>query len=171
MIIGIHGRARSGKDTVANYLVAAHGFVRIAFADPLKAFCREVFGFTEAQLNGDERERPNEHGVVPREALQKLGTEWGRALDPDVWVRIGMRRAKLVGRRVVITDVRFPNECVAIRQADGVLWSVYREGAGLAGAYAAHASESHEFPCDSIITNDGTIDDLFARVDELMEGR
>ena len=27
--------------------------------------------------------------LTPRLALQTLGTEWGRALDPDVWARMG----------------------------------------------------------------------------------
>lgn len=36
MIIGLNGNPGTGKDTVANYLVAEHGFVRIAFADRLR---------------------------------------------------------------------------------------------------------------------------------------
>ncbi len=35
-VIGLTGAKRSGKDTVANYLVEHHGFVRLAFADTLK---------------------------------------------------------------------------------------------------------------------------------------
>jgi dephospho-CoA kinase len=36
MIIGISGYARSGKDTVANYLVEHHEFTRMAFADAMR---------------------------------------------------------------------------------------------------------------------------------------
>ncbi len=36
-LIGISGRKRSGKDTLASRLISEHGFTRVAFADPLKA--------------------------------------------------------------------------------------------------------------------------------------
>jgi hypothetical protein len=88
--------------------------------------------------------------LTPRLALQTLGTQWGRALDPDVWIRITLRRARALclsrgarhaGTRipvdagypykikgVAITDCRFPNEASAIRRAGGVIWRVDRPG-------------------------------------------
>lgn len=43
MILGIAGRKGSGKDTVGDYLVARHGFVRVAFADPVKRVARDLW--------------------------------------------------------------------------------------------------------------------------------
>jgi hypothetical protein len=43
MILGIAGRARHGKDSIADILVKEFGFKRIALADPLKQICSEVF--------------------------------------------------------------------------------------------------------------------------------
>lgn len=40
MIIGIGHKARSGKDSVANYLVDRYGFTKIGFADTLYGECR-----------------------------------------------------------------------------------------------------------------------------------
>lgn len=62
MIIGLCGLAGSGKDTVADFLVKDHGFVKIALADPLKRVCKEVFAFTDEQLWGpsDMRNAPDE---------------------------------------------------------------------------------------------------------------
>lgn len=59
MIIGICGLSRSGKDTSADTLVDKHHFVRVAFADPMKRFCMEIFGFTEDQLWGDKKNEPD----------------------------------------------------------------------------------------------------------------
>lgn len=115
MIIGISGLAGSGKDTVADHLVRHHGFVKVALADPLKRICREVFDFTDEQLWGpsemrnkpdlrygkpvqvlvdqDEYETRTQY-LTPRHALQQLGTEWGRACYPNVWVEYAIRVAK-----------------------------------------------------------------------------
>lgn len=59
---GNKGSAGAGKDTVADRLVAKHGFVRIGFADPMKRFLAEVFDFSEEQLWGpsEKRNAPDE---------------------------------------------------------------------------------------------------------------
>lgn len=62
MIIGLCGLAGSGKDTVADSLVLGHGYVKLAFADLMKRFCKEVFDFTDEQLWGtsERRNEPDE---------------------------------------------------------------------------------------------------------------
>jgi hypothetical protein len=62
MIVGLCGQAGAGKDTVADFLVKNHGFVKVALADPLKRICRDVFAFTDEQLWGpsSERNKPDE---------------------------------------------------------------------------------------------------------------
>jgi hypothetical protein len=44
MIIGISGRARAGKDTVAEIFIKKFGFEKVSFADSLKEICSETFG-------------------------------------------------------------------------------------------------------------------------------
>lgn len=43
MLVGLVGRAGAGKDTVAEVLVARHGFRRMAFADKLKEILSDAF--------------------------------------------------------------------------------------------------------------------------------
>ena len=57
MLIGICGRAGSGKTTVADILVSRHGFVSVALADPIKRYCRDAFDFTYEQLWGPSSAR------------------------------------------------------------------------------------------------------------------
>ena len=52
MIIGVTGFIGSGKDTIANYLVAKHGFVRDSFAGTLKDAVAQVFGWDRELLEG-----------------------------------------------------------------------------------------------------------------------
>jgi hypothetical protein len=57
MIIGIAGKAGSGKDLVAEYLVDAHEFTRVALADPMKRFVRCTMGVHERNLWGPSLQR------------------------------------------------------------------------------------------------------------------
>lgn len=61
-VLGILGPAGSGKDLVADYL-CTNGFVKIAFADPMKRFARGAFGLTTEQLWGPSEERNREFEV------------------------------------------------------------------------------------------------------------
>ena len=103
MIIGVMGQARAGKDTLADYLVRKYGFVRIAFADPIKRALRDWYGFSESQLWGDDKEKPDFRYPIPgkghltaRVAAQVLGTEAGRLIWADTWSRLGLEHAGLV---------------------------------------------------------------------------
>lgn len=91
----------------------------------------------------------NELGqITARHALQTLGTEWGRALDPDLWVNAALRRARelLLGGApaAIITDGRFRNEILATHVAGGHVVRIRCPGAGLTGAAATHASEQEQ---------------------------
>ena len=132
MIVGLCGRAGSGKTTAAEALVA-RGFASISFAAPLK---RMFAALDIAPSPRDDprvwRETPHPLlcGNTPRQALQTLGTEWGRdCLGADFWVRIWAAEAANHAH-VVADDVRFPNEAAAIRGAGGLVIRIDRAGAG-----------------------------------------
>lgn len=56
-LIGVCGRAGSGKDTAAEHIISKHHYCRVAFADPIKQFSMEVFGFSMNSLWGSSKER------------------------------------------------------------------------------------------------------------------
>src|SRR5437868_1800318 len=96
MLIGIVGRKGVGKDTAADFICREYGFMKMAFAGPLKEICRILFGFNDEQLNGELKEIIDEGwGVSPRRALQFIGTDLfrkhiGGLLNingEDFWVR------------------------------------------------------------------------------------
>ena len=134
MIIGITGFIGSGKDTVANYLVAKHGFVRDSFAGTLKDAVAKVFGWDRELLEGltpEAREwreqvdpwwskRLNMPRLTPRLMLQLWGTEvCRRGFHDDVWIASLENRLRKTTENIVISDVRFPNEIAAIRKVGG----------------------------------------------------
>lgn len=179
MIIGLSGYAQTGKDTVAKHLVEHYGYNRIAFADPM----REAL----YALNPTITDIPELAGVrlqwlvdkmgwdfvkvdspETRGLLQRFGTEVGRKLwGENFWVDRAMEKASQFDL-VVITDVRFPNEYQAIKEAGGEVWRIEKVGVDAVNAHASETSlDGHFF--DGIITNNSTIDDLYATVDYLMQ--
>lgn len=123
--------------------------------------------------------RENHCPLSPRVMLQTLGTEWGRSVDEDLWVScLLMRSAKTIeagAPGVAVSDVRFRNELQALRDVGGKLLRVLRpstdqnaKDTGVTG----HKSEaeqksfsSAEF--DFVVVNDGTLDDLYQKVDDI----
>ncbi len=189
MIIGLSGLAGAGKDTVADFLVQHHCFEKISLSDPMKKFCKELFGWDDERLWGgsslrnaidESRKRPDGQYLTARFALQTLGTEWGRACYEDVWID---RAIKDAGERlryfksdgVVIPDVRYKNERDAIWKAGGTIWRIIRPGSGLVGAAGAHVSETEltdSMPYDRILNNDNRpLEDLRALVARAIGGR
>lgn len=162
MIIGLTGRAGSGKSTVAAHL-ADRGYKRIRFADPLKDMMRAL-GLDERHIEGDLKEVPCPllAGKTPRHAMQTIGTEWGRGLiHPDLWVNAWAARAAN-DNLVVAEDVRFPNEEATIRRAGG--WVIGIERPGTAAA-AGHPSEGQPVSPDLWVRNDGDAAALLSQID------
>lgn len=135
-----------------------------------------------------------EHFLTPRFALQALGTEWGRNCYNNTWIDYGIRVAKelLFGYArytakdgliltekdvgicpgVVISDCRFRNEFDAIKKVSGMMVRIKRPGYHGSVGIAGHASEEEQKTLpdnifDWIVTNDGTIGDMFVFADKV----
>ena len=141
MIIGIAGFQGSGKDTIADYLQNIYGFKRDSFAATLKDAVSAVFGWDRELLEGRTREsrewreqvdlwwaeRLNMPDLTPRLVLQKWGTEVARkSWHDDTWIASLENKLAKAHNDIVITDVRFPNEIKAVRNAGGVVIRVVR---------------------------------------------
>jgi hypothetical protein len=170
-IVGLGYKARSGKDTIAKYLTSQPNWYNMSFAARLKYGCQQIFGFTPEQLFGDDKEKLDSFwGLSPRAVLQLVGTECMRnTFGEDVWIKALQRSlfALPLSANVVITDVRFHNEAEAIKRWGGQLIRVDRPGFSASNGIDGHSSESEldgYVDWDAVITNDGTLDELYARV-------
>jgi hypothetical protein len=139
-------------------------------------------------------EAVKDHYPAARRFLQRLG-DGVRQFDPEFWVRAGMEAAEsqregyrlhpvirkaLVDsgndapadrdpRPVVVTDVRYPNEADAIRDAGGILVRIVRPGVDDGDT---HASETalDDYDADLELINDGGVFDLQEGARGLAEG-
>jgi dephospho-CoA kinase len=172
-LIGLAGRARSGKSSITNHLVNEYGYQQLAFADPIRDTLEYVF-----DVPHQYREIVKESGIPPhgksyRELAQTLG-DWGRGLRTDFWILELERRLDLIKRGlgddicVVISDVRYLNEAFWVRQR-GTLWHIVRPDQDPAQT-RAHSSEAGIEPLggEAIIQNIGELADLLHCVDRIL---
>ena len=166
-LIGVHGKARSGKDTVARILVDEHGFVRTAFADPLKAASAVLFGWPVDLAFSDEIKgyKSPSWDITGRTAFQRLGDAMKIGFGTDFWIkRWACEYARLKDKHsIVVADVRTNAEADMIRGLGGVILHLERRGAGLSGLEGMHSSEAgitFNRSTDLRIENNGTLSEL-----------
>jgi len=184
MIIGITGKARSGKDQLGAYIQDIFNkkhdrwFTHIFFAEMLKTMCMDHFDLSNDQVYGDlkevsdnryVKELPEEGTVLtdenfwtPREILQELGSFY-RKIDHNFWVRILQDEIKVRGiKDALITDVRHINEAEFVKNSKGMLLKITRDDVSEIHN-SSHISETalddyKDF--DIIVPNKGTLQDL-----------
>lgn len=134
IILGLSGKRGSGKDALSKKLIPL-GWERWSFADELKRKIREEFGLTIEQTDGDLKEVPtqyiNEQGkaLTPRDIMTLCGAYY-RAIDPLYWVKVVFKRLNetpVIGvKKIVITDVRFPNEVAYLKERNAKIIRINR---------------------------------------------
>lgn len=182
-LVGLVGRKRSGKDSVALIMIEQK-WLRAAFADTVRQVALAIdpvvmlgpsldtvrtFDRLAMVVARDGWDNAKVNHADIRRFLQRLGTEGVREiLGQDLWVDHTMDEEVIpnlnAGDNVVITDVRFPNEIDAVRAAGGEIWRIDRPGLG--PDTDTHASEMawRRVQPDVIITNDGDLAELADKV-------
>lgn len=183
-LIGLHGPAGCGKDTVAGILCSTQEFRQIALADPIRRGIVAMFGVPLETLT-DRALKEQPLGILcgksPRQIMQTLGTEWGRHhLCLDIWLRVAQREIdwnnELAAtnnyylRGIVVSDIRFEGEAKWIRDQGGEIWHVRRPN-NPHDIGMTHASEQALFlaDVDRFLINDGDLDQLHQEVARMLE--
>jgi hypothetical protein len=173
MLIGIAGKAGSGKDELALYLKNVHGFSQLTFAEPIKDALAGLFdtdihtlekiGFKENPIPGI--------GKSLRELYQTLGTDWGRnMIDEDIWVRqLSNRLQYYAGVDVVVSDVRYENEAEFIRLNGGTVIHLHRHDAKSVRAHSSESGVMFQRDWDMLITNNSSLDVFYDRAAATLE--
>jgi hypothetical protein len=170
--IGLSGYARSGKDTVAGFLIE-QGWTRFAFADKLKLAVKKLNPILDCELGmpftldqaltRHGAEKTKELYKEYRRLLQVMGTEVGREMFGDnFWVEQALREVQ-ENDLAVFTDCRFPNEAQAIKDRGGEVWRINRPGYGPVNGHASEISLD-DWAFDHIIDNDRDLDALRYKV-------
>lgn len=162
-LLGLTGPAQCGKDTIAERLMAMHGFVPTAFGDPaVNAVC-EAFGIDHKEVA--EQARNAYWGMAPRQMLERMRGAMAAQFGAEFWVR----RWALTYNEIrdtapcVVCDVATEIEAEAIRDAGGLIVHVSRLGCRGDDLIAFDTA-------DLVLVNDGDLKALFGKVDDLIFG-
>lgn len=193
LTIGVAGQIGSGKNTVADYLYdkinlnKENGhWVRKSFADAVKRLYMETFNvpwdFIEKWKRTPEIPPGFEKNV--RDSLIFIGDGF-RSINPNIWIEIAFKNIKY---NQIFSDVRYINEAHFIRNHNGINLLVWRPG------YENDIQNQSEqqvvpfinelkkcsdkvdcvmlnnsgFPFDMFIVNDGDINSLHKKLDDLV---
>lgn len=162
-VIGLSGKAGSGKDFIAQKYLRPMGYYPISLAWPFKIWS---VGLGKATYDEVFITKPPHI----RHLLQQMGTELGRnKYGIDVWVNTVFATMETLYNhwgfdKFVIPDVRFKNEKAAIQKlSSGVVWRILApnriNNSGLSAEARQHQSEIDldDVPTDSfdlILHND-----------------
>ena len=155
ILLGISGKPRSGKDSIANYLKEEHGFNTYSFADYLKWMCVEYFDYSKEDLWGPKTEESRKF----LQALGKLLTD----MDSDIFVnktvdqiRRDYKESETQNKpfRAIIADVRREDEAVLFDRTGSsflVYDSIMNSGVSLKNAFDKMMLIKVERPIEDIL--------------------
>ena len=180
-IIAICGKRRSGKDTIANYICSKYPeFVNVKIAGQLKTVVRNLFGFSEEQLENDTKDMVDcRWGITTRAAMQYVVTEMMQfgiqGLLPDIgrkfWIKSFIETfvADTKCNGIVVSDLRFLHEYEELAKYNVYVIRVEKNDQHC-GKADEHISETEctNIPADVVIHNDGTLEELLVKVDNSM---
>lgn len=189
MIIGIMGKAGSGKDAICfkiiNRLEEDFTCEQYAFADSLKEVISEIYsirspltwtrdfkenGKIDIRTNLVTDEECSENVLTIRQLLQKVGTSMQHVLHPNVWINNVFNKIYKDTSFNIITDVRFKHEYKAVKSRDGILIRVINPSLE---SKDDHISENDvdDLPVDYTIINNWKEDPegVEKQIDELVQ--
>lgn len=169
--IGFGYKARSGKDTAAEFLQKQYGGQIFKFAQPIYDIMNAVHKISGVSSFKDTK------------LLTWVGTEWGRSINENIWVDNCLERIYEASQQgcymsnepfvnnYYITDVRFPNEAKALRENGFYLIKVDRNMRPQEER-ATHASENalNDYKdWDFIVDNNSSLEDLYLQLQKIVQ--
>lgn len=167
--IALIGKMRSGKSTVANYLIEHYHYTEYAFGSELKRYAYELFGEGEGKQ---------------RELLQWFGQTM-RSRDPDIWVKKTEEKIDThltsFFSNIVISDCRQQNEIDMLRKKGFTIIKVESDTScriarmiekedRVTEKDLTHETETSvdDIAADFTVINNGSLEELFIQVDRII---
>lgn len=150
--------------TYYNTLLNNIGYQHTSFAKALKSCLSVILNkdldkFENISFKNSRIDWLN--NMTVRELLQKFGTAIRNEVCDDFWVKVCLKNCT---EDCIISDVRFESEAKGIRDINGIIIRINRDGAGAGNHISETALDNYCF--DYIIDNNGTEEDLLLKIKE-----
>lgn len=192
LLVGVHGKPHSGKDTIADYIISKYNFCKYGPSVRVKMTAATMFDVPlDCFVDQNKKETIDPFwGISYREMAQKVGKESSRdVFGDDIWMR---HVEKIINKfescnntlfddrletlkiitGIVLADIRYDTEAQWIHDHGGYVIITKRDTAKR--GYVANESHPVEHGIDDtfgdyIIDNDETIEDLYKKVDTIVK--
>lgn len=167
-----------GKDTAARFLInhirldfGGIQVQKITFATKMKQICYELFGHLGLQTICYYEDHPTEKEIIiPAIGLsaRDLWIRFGnimRGFYNDVWIDYALNT--ITAPIGLVTDLRYPNEALAIKKHNGILIRIDRECVPIYGDEADSALADYT-DWDYIVLNNNSLTDLHKQIIDIV---
>lgn len=190
-VIALCGLARSGKDTVADYLVNNYGYTRVAYADAIKDMLCDIFKISNEELNDFKNDEASwlavydtltstsyemdsytDLNVTFRNIIENFGQVMKTRFGESVWSDLLISKIMSQGiKKVVISDLRFIIEHEGLKEAFRDL-HIFKVNRGLI-PMSDHPAENEHVHIGTNLHLDNTKDlsYLYTQIDKYLEER
>lgn len=178
-IVAICGLKRSGKDVVANYISNRFGHTHVKIAHKLKQITKLAFDLSDDELETNKKDMVvPRYGVTPRVLMDFLGTQ---VFQHDIgkvvpllkdnrcfWIDNLLQNSSK--SKLVISDLRFHHELERLQQffCEGELTVIRVQREGTSTDHFVSEMESDTLVAHHVVQNNGTLPDLYAKIDTIM---
>ena len=174
-IIGIAGKARSGKDTTGTYLLnKLPNSISLSYAYPLKKEVSDMLGITIEQLDYYKNNNILYNNINIRKLLQDTGTK-NRENDDLYYTKLLNNKIEECINKgyinIIITDVRFIIEADELRRFGGdttTIIRLIRNNKTIKESNHISEQEIDYIRPDYTIYNNSTLDNLYTRIDRII---
>ena len=162
--IAFGGNMGSGKDHAGNYLKTKYGGSCVSFAGPIYDILHYAQDRCKIVRHKDRR------------FLQLVGTEWGRSIDPSLWIDLLLSSTETEGENYFVTDLRFENEFYTLKNKSWICIKIVREsdsservGTGSLGHSSELSLKNIPSKCwDYTIYNNGSVEEFENKLDQIL---
>jgi len=165
-IIGLLGRSRRGKDTIANYIINKYPIYKnIKLARPIKDAAKSLFDFSDEQVENAQKEIIDKRwNISPRDAMVFITTSLMNKMGSDFFSKRLFDNI-LPDDKVIISDVRYDNDITEIRKRNGIIIKVLRD---IEPYHPWESHIDHHTYVDYTIENNGSLDNLYKQINQIL---
>lgn len=169
-IIGLLGRSRAGKDTIADYICnqyPTYQIVRLSYSLKKAACC--LYDYTMDQVESSSKEIVDTRwNKTPRETIQSLTNYMMSYMGVDFFTK-KLFNAYDNGKyssHIIIPDIRYPHDIEEIERRGGIVIKVERPNNPVQHSFENHIDTLYG---TKTILNDKGIDDLHIKIKNTLE--